>query len=95
MCITKELLAKFYGDSAFFAMRTLIHYRVLAAFGRPFHYFLVKEPWLAYEVLEKTLGRHNAELFLRLLTDWLRKNGCNATPEEVRRALSDSSAWRQ
>ena len=33
MCITKELLAKFYGDSAFFAMRTLIHYRVLAAFG--------------------------------------------------------------
>jgi hypothetical protein len=23
MCITKELLAKFYGDSAFFAMRTL------------------------------------------------------------------------
>jgi len=95
MCITKELLAKFYGDSAFFAMRTLIHYRVLATFGRPFDYFLVKEPWLAYEVLEKTLGRHNAELFLRLLTDWLRKNGCNATPEEVRRALSDRSAGRR
>jgi hypothetical protein len=95
MCITKELLAKFYGDSAFFAMRTLIHYRVLATYGKPFDYFLVKEPWLAYEVLEKTLGRHNAELFLRLLTDWLRKNGCNATPEEVRRALSDRSAWRR
>ncbi len=95
MCITKELLAKFYGDSAFFAMRTLIHYRVLATYGKPFDYFLVKEPWLAYEVLEKTLGRHNAELFLRLLTDWLRKNGCNATPEEVKRALSDRSAWRQ
>ncbi|MCC6067225.1 MAG: hypothetical protein LM562_05610 [Pyrobaculum sp.] len=95
MCITKELLAEFYGDSAFFAMRTLIHYRVLATYGKPFDYFLVKEPWLAYEVLEKTLGRHNAELFLRLLTDWLRKNGCNATPEEVRRALSDRSAWRR
>ena len=95
MCITKELLAKFYGDSAFFAMRTLIHYRVLATYGKPFDYFLVKEPWLAYEVLEKTLGRHNAELFLRLLTDWLKKNGCNATPEEVRRALSDRSAWRR
>jgi hypothetical protein len=95
MCITKELLAKFYGDSAFFAMRALIHYRVLATYGRPFDYFLVEEPWLAYEVLEKTLGRHNAELFLRLLTDWLRKNGCNATPEEVRRALSDRSAWRE
>ncbi len=53
MCITKELLAKFYSDSAFFAMRTLIHYRVLATFGRPFDYFLVEEPWLAYEVLEK------------------------------------------
>jgi hypothetical protein len=95
MCITKELLAKFYGDSAFFAMRTLIHYRVLVAFGRPFDYFLVKEPWLAYEVLEKAVGRHNAELFLRLLADWLRKNVCNATLEEVRRALSDMSAWRE
>jgi len=95
MCITRELLAKFYGDSAFFAMRTLIHYRVLATFGKPFDYFLVEEPWRAYEVLEKTLGRHNAELFLRLLTEWLRKNGYNATPEEVRRALSDRSAWRR
>jgi len=46
-------------------------------------------------VLEKVVGRHNAELFLRLLTEWLRKNGCNATLEEVRRALSDRSAWRQ
>ncbi|MFZ8837430.1 MAG: hypothetical protein ACO2PM_00550 [Pyrobaculum sp.] len=76
-------------------MRTLIHYRVLAAFGRPFDYFLVEEPWCSYAVLEKVVGRHNAELFLRLLTDWLRKNGCNVTLEEVRRALSDKSAWRQ
>lgn len=45
MCITKELLVKFYGDSAFFAMRTLIHYRVLATFGKPFDYFLVEKPW--------------------------------------------------
>ncbi len=95
MYITKELLAKFYGDSAFFAMRTLIHYRVLATFGKPFDYLLVEEPWRVYAVLEKAVGRHNAELFLRLLTDWLRKNGCNATPEEVRRALSDRSAWRR
>jgi hypothetical protein len=95
MCITKELLAKFYGDSAFFAMRTLIHYRVLAAFGRPFDYFLVEEPWRVYAVLEKAVGRHNAEIFLRLLTDWLRKNGCNATPEEVKRVLSNRSAWRR
>jgi hypothetical protein len=64
MCITRELLAKFYGDSAFFAMHTLIHYRVLIAFGRPFDYFLVEEPRRIYEVLEKALGRHNAELFL-------------------------------
>jgi hypothetical protein len=92
MCITKELLAKFYGDPAFFAMRTLIHYRVLATFGKHFDYFLVEEPWRVYEVLEKTLGSHNSELFLRMLTEWLRKNGCNATPEEVRRALSDRSA---
>jgi hypothetical protein len=95
MCITKEYLIKFYGDSAFFAMRTLIHYRVLATFGKPFDYFLVEEPWRSYEVLEKAVGRHNTELFLRLLTEWLRKNGCNATLEDVRRALSDRSAWRR
>ena len=95
MCITKELLAKFHGDSAFFAMRTLIHYRVLATFGRPFDSFLVEEPWRIYEVLERAIGRHNAELVINILTDWLRKNGCNATPEEVRRALSDRSAWRR
>jgi hypothetical protein len=95
MCITKELLTKCYGDSAFFALRLFIHYRVLATFGRPFDSFLVEEPWRIYEVLEKAIGRHNAELFLQLLTEWLRKNGCNATPEEVRRALSDKSAWEQ
>jgi hypothetical protein len=69
MCVTRELLAKFYGNSAFFAMRTLIHYRVLATFGRSLEYFLVEKPWRVYAVLEKTLGRHNAELFLRLLTE--------------------------
>jgi len=95
MRITKEPLAKFHGDSAYFAMRTLIHYRVLATFGRPFDYFLVEEPWRIYEVLERAIGRHNVELFLRLLTEWLRRNRCNATPEEVRRALSDKSAWRR
>ena len=78
-----------------FRHATLIHYRVLAAFGRPFDYFLVEEPWRSYAVLEKVVGRHNAELFLGLLTNWLRKNGCNATPEEARRALSDRSAWRR
>ncbi len=95
MCITRELLAKFYGDPAFFAMHTLIHYRVLATFGKPFDYFLVEEPWRVYTVLKKAVGRHNAELLLRLLTEWLRKNGCNATLEEVRRALSDRSTWRR
>jgi len=95
MCITKELLAKFYGDSAFFALRLFIHYRVLATFGRPFDSFLVEEPWRVYEVLEKAIGKHNAELFLQLLTEWFRKNGFNATPQVVWRALSDRSAWEQ
>jgi len=95
MCITKELLAKFYSDSAFFALRLFIHYRVLATFGRPFDYFLVEEPWRVYEVLEKAIGKHNAELVINILADWLRRDRCNATPEEVRRALSDKSAWRR
>jgi hypothetical protein len=92
MCLTRDLLVRFYG-ALNFSLRTLVHYRVLATFGKPFDYFLVEEPWRVYEVLEKALGRHNAELVINILTDWLRKNGCSATPEEVRRALSDKSAW--
>ena len=74
-------------------MRALVHYRVLAVFGRPFDYFLMEEPWRVYEVLEKAVGKHNTELFIHILTDWLRKNGCNTTPAELRRALSEKSAW--
>jgi hypothetical protein len=92
MCITRDLLVRFYG-ALNFSLRIFVHYRVLAAFGKPFDYFLVEEPWRVYEVLEKAVGRHNAELVINILTDWLRKNGCNVTPEEVRRALSDKSAW--
>ncbi len=92
MCLTGDLLVRFY-DALNFSLRTLVHYRVMVASGRPFDYFLVEEPWRVYEVLEKAVGRHNAELVINILTDWLRKNGCNATPEEVRRALSDKSAW--
>ena len=92
MCLTRDLLVRFYGTLNF-SLRTLVHYRVLAAFGKPFDYFLVEEPWRVYEVLEKAVGRHNAELVVNILTDWLRRNGCNVTPEEVRRALSDKSAW--
>jgi hypothetical protein len=33
MCITKELLAKFYVDSVFFTLRLFIHYRVLVTFA--------------------------------------------------------------
>jgi hypothetical protein len=93
-CPTKDLLVRFYG-SLNLSLRTLVHYKVLAAFGKPFDYFLVEEPWQAYEVLEKAVGAHNAELILYMLTDWLRKNGCNITPEELRRALSDGSFWNR
>ena len=86
ICASPETSCRFYG-ALNFSLRTLVHYRVMVAFGKPFDYFLVEEPWRVYEVLE------NAELIINILTDWLRKNGCNATPEEVRRALSDKSAW--
>ncbi len=92
MYITRDHLVRFYG-ALNFSLRTLVHYRVLAAIGKPFDYFLVEEPWRVYEVLEKTVGRHNAELVVNIFTDWLKKNGCNATQVGVRRALSDKSAW--
>ena len=92
MCITRDLLVRFYG-ALNFSLRTLVHHRVMVAFGKPFDYFLVEEPWRVYEVLEKAVGRHSAELVVNILTDWLRRNGCNVTLEEVRRALSDKSAW--
>ena len=64
-----------------------MHYRVLAAFGKPFDYFLVEEPWRVYEVLE------NAELIINILTDWLKKNGCNVTQDQVLRYLTAREAW--
>jgi hypothetical protein len=91
-CFTKDLLVRFYGWLNF-SLRTLVHYRVLATFGKPFDYFLVEEPWRVHKVLEKAVGKHNAELILHILADWLRKNGCNTTPEELRRALSDRFFW--
>jgi hypothetical protein len=45
------------------------------------------------EVLEKSVGVHNAELILRMLADWLRRRNCDATIEELRRILSDRAAW--
>jgi len=92
MCITQDLLVRFYGVLNF-SLRALVHYRVLAAFGKPFDYFLVEEPWRVYEVLEKALGRHNAELVINILTDWLRKNGCNVTRDQVLRYLTAREAW--
>jgi len=44
MYLTKELLVRFYGVLNF-SLRTLVHYRMLAAFRKPFDYFLVEEPW--------------------------------------------------
>ena len=92
MCLTKELLVRFYG-ALYFSLRTLVHYRVLAAFGKPFDYFLVEEPWRVYEVLEEATGKHNTELFINILTDWLRKNGCNVTQDQVLRFLTAREAW--
>ncbi|KUO86847.1 MAG: hypothetical protein AT715_00335 [Thermoproteus sp. JCHS_4] len=91
-CVTKGLLAQFYG-SLDFSLRALIHYRTSAAFGKPLDYFIVEEPWRVLEVLEKSVGVHNAELILRMLADWLRRRNCDATIEELRRMLSDRAAW--
>jgi hypothetical protein len=86
MCLTRDLLVRFYG-ALNFSLRTLVHYRALAAFGEPFDYFLVEELWRIYKVLE------NAELFINILTDWLRKNGCNVTQDQVLRYLTAREAW--
>jgi hypothetical protein len=94
MCVDKELLVKFYGDPSFTSLRVLLNYRALSAVGKSFDYFLLEEPWRVYEVLEKALGRHNAELFLRMLSEWLRRNGCDTSLEELRLRLSDRSLWR-
>jgi hypothetical protein len=92
MCLTRDLLVRFDG-ALNFSLRTLVHYRVLAAFEKPLDYFLVEEPWRVYEVLEKAVGRHNAELVVNILTDWLRRNGCNATRDQVLSYLTAREAW--
>ncbi len=92
MCLTGDLLVRFY-DALNFSLRTLVHYRVMVASGRPFDYFLVEEPWRMNEVLEKAVGRHNAELVINILIDWLRRNGCNVTRDQVLRYLTAREAW--
>ncbi|MEL9991337.1 MAG: hypothetical protein QXP98_07885 [Thermoproteus sp.] len=92
MCITKDLLVRFYG-SLDFSLRTLIHYRVLTMFGKPFDYFILEEPWSVYDILTKALGRHNADLFVHMLKSWLDKNGCRLSIEEVKVFLSNKKTW--
>jgi len=93
MCVTREALVKFYGSLSF-SLRMLIHYRVLAATGKPFDYFLVEEPWSVYVVLERVMGVHNAELFLYMLKRWLEKNGCLKTVEEIKNYLTKRELWQ-
>ncbi|MCU7787698.1 hypothetical protein ODS41_07190 [Pyrobaculum sp. 3827-6] len=93
MCVTKELLLRFYAEASF-SWRVMAHYRILATYGKPLDYYITEEPWRLYEVLEKAMGRHNAELMLRILSDWLSKNGCAITPEELRKILSNKNYWK-
>jgi len=92
MCLTRDLLVRFY-SSLDFSLRTLVHYRVLAAFGKPFDYFLVEEPWRVYEVLKKAVGAQNAELILHIMAQWLEKNGCKTPREVLIHYLSSREAW--
>ncbi|ACB40782.1 hypothetical protein [Pyrobaculum neutrophilum] len=92
MCLTRDLLARFYG-SLDVSLRTLTHYRVLAAFGKPLDYFLLEEPWRVYEVLEKALGKHNAELIINILRSWLERNGCRLTHEQLVKYLTTREMW--
>lgn len=92
MCLTKELLARFY-SSLDYTLRFLIHYRSVTTLGYPFDKVLVEEPWRAYEVLSKLMGRHNAELILSLLSKWLRQNGCDMDVDTLRKYLSDRGLW--
>jgi hypothetical protein len=92
MCLTRDLLVRFY-DALNFSLRVFVHYRVMVAFGKPFDYFLVEEPWRVYEVLEKAVGKHTTGLIINILTDWLRKNGCNMTQDQVLHYLTAREAW--
>ena len=92
-CVTRELLVRFYSRLSF-SLRVMVHYRVVSTYGKPFNFFLMEEPWRVYEVLERALGRHNAELVLRILSEWLGRNGCSTSPEELKRILSDRGYWK-
>ncbi len=53
----------------------------------------MEEPWRVYEVLEKAVGKHTTGLVINILTDWLRKNGCNVTQDQVLYYLTAREAW--
>ncbi|WP_052883132.1 hypothetical protein [Thermoproteus tenax] len=92
VCLTKELLVKFY-SSMDFSLRALIHYKSLAAFGYPFDKILLEEPWRTYGALRELLGDHNAQLILSMMSKWLNKNGCSLDIEKLKKYLSDRGLW--
>lgn len=47
----------------------------------------------AVERLETGTCLDDAELVINILTDWLRRNGCNVTQEQVLRYLTAREAW--
>lgn len=93
MCLTKEFLLRFYGSMEY-TLRFLIHYRSITMLGYLFDKVLADEPWRMYETLVKLLGRHNAELVLFMLAEWLRRNGCVMDQETLRKYLSDKGLWK-
>ncbi|MEZ0248585.1 MAG: hypothetical protein ABWJ97_04870 [Thermoproteus sp.] len=92
MCISKDLLARFYG-SLDFSLRVLIHYRVLVMYGKPFDQFLIDEPWSVYDVLATSMGKHNADMFLHVLKNWLERHGCKLSLDDIKNFLSKKELW--
>jgi len=74
MDLKRELLS-FY-DNLETPLKALLNFYSLRLFGKSFEWFLTNEPHRIYAVVEKSLGRHNAELLMRMFLEHMMRKKC-------------------
>lgn len=92
LTVDKAELFEFY-RSLDLPYRILIEFRLKHKLGKSFEQIVAEEPWRLYPALADTLGLHNAEVFLAVLQDWLRRKGKAVDKETLRRWLSSRDVW--
>ncbi|AAL64431.1 P. aerophilum family 453 [Pyrobaculum aerophilum str. IM2] len=86
MCLDKKTLAELIKQLSP-TLRVLINAAALRTMGKPLDKIIDTEPGQALKAFAEFAGRHNYHLLLLIFQQQLLAMGCNATPEEIDRAI--------